>query len=109
MILDDRIMEVFKMMNQTYDMKTYLEYANKASRKVMEINKIFGGTGWPEDEGSMLGEVHFAIADMIEMYLAPIVGKDAGSDELNDFTTEIMYAEKNEIESIIERYCKISA
>ena len=96
------------MMNQTCDMKTYLEYANKASRKVMEINKLFGGTGWLEEE-SLLGDVHFSIADMIQMYLAPIVGKGVGSDELNDFTTEIMYAKKDEIESIIERYCKISA
>lgn len=86
----------------------YLEYANEAARKVRDINKIFGGTGWPE-EGCLLGDVYFAIGDMIDIYLAPIVGKEIGSDELCDITTKIMSSEKYEIESIIERYCKVSA
>ncbi len=85
----------------------YLEYANEAARKVREINKIFGGTGWPE-EGSLLGDVHFAIADMMQIYLTLITGKQLYSDELNDMITEIIYAEKYEIESIVERYCKVS-
>lgn len=38
-----------------------------------------------------------------------LTGKQLHSDELNDMTTEIIYAEKYEIESIIERYCKVSA
>lgn len=46
---------------------------------------------------------------MIDIYLASIVGKEIVSDELCDITTKIMSAETYEIESIIERYCKVSA
>lgn len=96
------------MEEQTYKGQAFLEYANEAAGKIRKINQEISGTEIPE-ERSLLDDIDTYIYIMIQMYLAPLVGKEIGSDELNDFTTEIMYAEKNEIESIIERYCKIPA
>lgn len=84
--------------------QTYLGYANGAAKKIREINQIFGGLGWPE-EGSLLGDVFFSIAGMVQIYLAPITGKEINSDELNDITTEIIFAEAEEIADIVKKYC----
>ncbi len=45
---------------------------------------------------------------MISLYLAPVIGKEMHSDELNDITVEMMHADKDEIESFIKKYCNIS-
>ena len=87
--------------------QTYLGYANGAAEKIREINRIFGGSGWPE-EGSLLGDVFFGIAGMVQIYLSPITGKEVDSDELNDITTEIMFAEKEGIADIARKYCGLS-
>lgn len=87
--------------------QTYLRYANGAAEKIREINRIFGGSGWPE-EGSLLGDVFFGIAGMVQIYLSPITGKEVDSDELNDITTEIMFAEKEGIADIARKYCGLS-
>ena len=88
----------------TNQIHAYLEYANGAATKIMEINQIFGGLGWPE-EGSLLGDVFFNIAGMVQIYLAPITGKEINSDELNDITTEIIFAGAEEIADIVRKYC----
>lgn len=81
--------------------KIYLEYANEAAKKIREINQILSGTESPED-GSLLGDVDYCIYAMIQIYLAPIVGKEVFCDELNNMATEIMFAEKDEIDGIIK-------
>lgn len=96
------------MKEKTYKGQTFLEYANEAAGKIREINQIISGTDIPEDD-SLLGELDTCIYIMIQMYLAPVVRKEMGSDEMNNMTCKIMSAEKGEIESIIKEYCKISA
>lgn len=89
----------------------YLEYANEAATKIRDIYHIFGGygdTSSPE-EGTLLGDAYACIAEMISLYFAPITGKEMHSDELDDMTVEIMHVDKDEIKSIIKKYCEISA
>lgn len=95
------------MKNQT---KMFLENANEATTKIREIYHIFGGdesTNRPE-EGTLLGDAYACIGEMISLYLASATGKEMHSDELNNITVEIMYADKDEIESFIKKYCNIS-
>lgn len=96
------------MKEQTYKGKTFLEYAYEAAGKIRKINQVISGTEIPED-GSLLDDIDTGIYIMIQMYLAPLVGKEIGSDELNNMSVEIMSAKKNEIGSIIEKYCKTFA
>ncbi len=94
----------------TEQTRLFLNYANEATTKIREIYHIFGGygnTSSPE-EGTLLGDVYACIAEMISLYLAPVIGKEMHSDELNDITVEMMYADKDEIESFIKKYCNIS-
>lgn len=87
--------------------QTFLEYANSAAKKIREICHIFGGCGSPE-EGTLLGDAYACIADMTSVYLSPITGKELYSDELNNMTVDILYADKNEISGIVRKYCKES-
>lgn len=98
----------FEMKEQTYEGQTFLEYANEAAGKIREINRIISGTELPEDD-SLLGELDTCIYIMIQMYLAPVVRKEMGSDEMNNMAVEIMSVGKDEIGSVIKKYCKISA
>lgn len=91
-------------MTEQYNGQTYLEYANRAAVKIREISKLVCGTSMPE-EGSLLEEVDYCLYIMIQMYLAPIVEKRIESDELNNMAVELMSAEKDEISSIIKKYC----
>lgn len=90
-------------MEGKYKNQTYLHYANKAAVKIREISQCICGTSMPE-EGSLLGDVD-CLYIMIQMHLAPIVGKEIGSDEMNDLAVEIMSASKDEISGIINKYC----
>ena len=87
--------------------RRFLEYANKAGCTIMEINRLISGTSCPEDK-SMLGDVKNCVYSMIQIYLAPIVGKEIESDELNSMTTEIMFAEEDEIDNIIREIMSLS-
>ena len=80
--------------------RKFFEHANKAGRRIMEINQLISGTSCPEDK-SMLGDVKNCVYSMIQIYLAPIVRKEVESDELNSMTTDIMFAEQGEIDNII--------
>lgn len=82
----------------------FLEYANEASAKISEINRLICGVEMPE-EGSLLGAVDNNIYFMIETLLAPIVKMEIGDDDLNDMAIKIMYAKKDEIGEIIKGYC----
>lgn len=99
----------FGMKEQTYKGQTFLEYANEAAGKIRKAHQILsGGEPIPED-GSLLCDVYYGIADMIQEYLITIGLGIADDDDFNNMTTEIMFAEKEEIESIIKEYCKVLA
>ena len=94
------------MKEQTYKGKTFLEYANEAAGKIREAHQVMSG-GEPIPEwGSLLGDAYYGIADMIQEYLTTIGIKISNDDKFNNMITEIMFAEKNEISSVIEKYCK---
>lgn len=88
------------------DGQAFLENANEAATKIREIYHIFGGYG---DESSpddgLLGKVYDCVTEMISLYLAPITGKEANSDDLNDITGEIMRMDKEGIRRFTEKYC----
>ena len=79
----------------------FLKYANEAGNKIKKINQLVSGTTFPE-EGSLLGEVARCIYFMVQIYLAPIVWKEIDSDELCNMTTQIMFADEDEIDKIIQ-------
>lgn len=85
----------------------FLEYANEATARISEINKLICGTGLPEN-GSLLGIVYDDIFLMVEILLAPIVKMEIGEDRLSDMVIEIMHADKDEISTIIKENCDIS-
>lgn len=85
----------------------FLKYANEATAKIGEINKLVCGAGMPED-GSLLGAVYNNIYLMVEIFLAPIVKMEIGDDDLNDVTVEVMHKKKDEICMIIKEYYDIS-
>lgn len=92
------------MEKQTQERTAFLGYANEAAKGIREAGRLISGVECPEN-GSLLCGVYYCIADMVQVYLAPIVGKEMHSDELNDITTEILFAEKDETDSIIRKYC----
>ncbi len=81
--------------------KTYFEYANEAATKVRKINELLCGTEVPE-EGSLLDDIDYCIYSMIQIHLAPIVGKELHSDEMNDKVTEIMFADESKVNDIVK-------
>lgn len=96
-------------MTNQYNRQTVLvllEYANEATAKIREINKLICGVEMPEEE-SLLGAVDNNIYFMIETLLSPIVKMEIGDDDLNDMTIKIMYAKKDEIGEIIKGYSDI--
>lgn len=101
--------EKIKMTDQ-YKKQTilvFLEYANEATAKISEINKLVCGIEMPED-GSLLGAVDDNIYLMIETLLAPIVKMDIGDDDLNNMTVELMHAKKDGIGEIIKEYSDVT-
>lgn len=96
-------------MKEQYKGQAFLENAVEAAGKIRKAHQILsGGESIPED-GSLLCDVYYSIADMIQEYLITIGLGIADDDDFNNMTTEIMFVEKEEIESIIKEYCKISA
>ena len=83
----------------------FLEYANEAATKIREISQLMGGSTAIPQEKSLLGNVYYYIADMIQIYLDTVGMKVMNNDDFNDMTVEIMFAEKNEIDGIIKKYC----
>ena len=86
------------------DEQVFLECANEAGTKIREIIKLICGSECMDD--GLLSDVFYRIGDMLEIYLSPIVGKEIGSDELADMVVHIMYAEEDEIDGLIHRYCE---
>lgn len=84
----------------------FLEYANEATAKIREINRLICGTEMPED-GSLLGAVYNNIYLMVEIFLAPIVKMEIGNDNLNNMAVELMHAKKDEIGEIMKECCNI--
>jgi len=98
-----------KDLKQQYNRQTiliFLEYANEATAKISEINRLICGTEMPE-EGSLLGAIDDNIYFMIETLLSPIVKMEIGDDDLNDMAIKIMHAQKDEIGEIIKGYSDI--
>lgn len=91
------------MLEQKYDGKTYLEYAREASEKIRKVSQVICGSDMPES-GSLLGDVNYCIYIMIQMVMASVIEKEIADDDLNDLTTQIMYAEEGEIDSFLEKY-----
>lgn len=84
----------------------FLENAAEAASKIREIYHILGGYGDSSSpENGLLGDVYECVADMVSSYIAPIAGKEPGSDELNDITCKIMCMGKDEAGSFITKYC----
>lgn len=81
--------------------KTYFEYANEAATKIRKINQLLCGTEVPE-KGSILDDIDCCIYYMIQLHIAPIVGKEPHSDEMNDKATEIMFADENKVNDIVK-------
>ena len=81
----------------------FLEYANEATAKIREINRLICGTEMPED-GNLLGAVYNNIYLMVEILLASIVKTEIGNDDLNNMAVELMHAKKDEIGEIIKGY-----
>ena len=93
-------------MAEQYKGQAFLEKANEAVTKIKEIYLVFGGyKGSCPEEGTLLGDVYACIGEMISLYLAPITGKELHSDDLNDMTVEIMNADKEGINDVMEKYC----
>lgn len=84
----------------------FLEYANEATAKISEINKLVCGMEMPEDE-SLLGAVYNNVYFMVEILLASIVKMDIGNDNLNNMAVELMHAKKDKIGEIIKEYSDI--
>lgn len=96
-------------MMEQYKGQTYLEYANEAATKIRKTHEVLsGGEAIPEC-GSLLGDTYYLIADMIQTFLATIGMRVVDDDEFNNMTTEIMFAEKDEIKSILRKYCVLSS
>ena len=68
----------------------FLEYANEATAKISEINKLVCGMEMPEDE-SLLGAIY----------------NNVYFDKLNNMAVELMHAKKDEIGEIIKEYSDI--
>lgn len=81
----------------------FLEYANEATAKISEINKLVCGMEMPEDE-SLLGVIYNNVYFMVEILLASIVKMDIGEDELNNMAIMIMHGKKDKIGEIIKGY-----
>lgn len=84
---------------------TYIAYAHEVSLKLNEINRLLTGTDCL-DEGGLLGDAYYCIADMIKLCLVTIVGREMHSDELNDIAVEILSAESYKVKSILEKYSR---
>lgn len=92
------------MLEQKYDGKTYIEYAREAAEKIRKVSQVICGSDMPES-GSLLGDANYCIYIMIQMVMASVIEKEIADDDLNNLTTQIMYAEEGEIDSFLKKYC----
>ena len=90
---------------EQYKGQTFLEHAVETAEKVRKIHNILSGGEAIPEYGSMLGDIYYGIVDMIQEYLSTIGMRIANEDEFNNMTTEIMFANRDEINGIIKRYC----
>lgn len=107
---DDKILQCSKednlKMTKQNNERAFLENALKAATKIREIYHIFGGYGEESSpETGLLGDVYGYVAEMISIYLEPIIGKELNSDELIDITCEAMHMNKEGIGDFIRKYC----
>ena len=83
--------------------QAYIIYAHRAAAKAREANRVLNGTACPR-EGGALGDIYYGMAGLIGACLASVTGMREGSDELNDMVTKLMFAEEDQIDSVIEKY-----
>ena len=91
-------------MEMTEETKKVIGYAVEAAKNIREITFLLTGFDFP-DYGSLLFKAYYNIFDMLQVFLSPLVGEEMHSDRFNNITTKILYAEKGQIGSIIEKYC----
>lgn len=74
---------------EQYKGQIYLEHANEIATK-----------------GRLLGDTYclYLVADMIQSYLSAIGMGVVNDEEFNNMTTEIIFAEKQEIYGILKKY-----
>ena len=83
--------------------RLYITYARRAAAKVREVNQTLNGAACPL-EGGALGDIYYGMAALAGACLASVTGMREGSDELNDMVTKLMFAEEDQIDSVIEKY-----
>lgn len=91
-------------MEEQFKWQFFLEYANEAAENIRKIHRVLGGGEPIPEYGSLLGNVYYLVTDMIQEYLSVMEMRVANDDEFNNMTTEIMFAEKDEIRDIIKKY-----
>lgn len=92
-------------MMEKYEGQAFLENAVESAEKVRKVHYMLSGGEAIPEYGSMLGDIYYGIADMIQEYLSQIGMRIADDDAFNNMTTEIMFAKRDEINGIIGRYC----
>lgn len=91
-------------MKKTEQTRAFLENANEAATKSRKTNEIISGNNTVPENGTLLGDTYYCIADMIESYLLAIGMKVKEEDEFNYMITMIMFSEKDGISDVIEDY-----
>ncbi len=88
----------------TEQTRAFLENAVEAATKIRKTNEIISGNNNIPEEGTLLGDTYYCIADMIKSYLLAIGMKVIEEDQFNNMITIIMFAEKEEINDIVIEY-----
>ncbi len=92
-------------MVEQYIGQIFLENAVEAATKIRKTNEIISGNNNIPENGTLLGDTYYCIADMIESYLLAIGMKVIEEDQFTNMITMIMFAEKDGIRDVIEDYC----
>lgn len=82
--------------------KNILKYANEATTRINEITQLL--TGSTDLSDGLLWDIYCCVFDMVQEYISSIVGEKIDHDDFANMITEIMYAEKGEIDNIIKKY-----
>lgn len=77
-----------------------LKYANKMFIKIKKTSKMLNGNTDADD--GVFGYIEECIFNIILICLSPVIGNNLTEDELNNLAVEIMYANKNELNCIIQ-------
>lgn len=82
----------------------FLQYANEATAEIRKITQSLTGT--TDLDGGLLWDIYCCVFDMVQEYFAPTIGKCLEHENFINMITEILFAEKNEIDGIVKRYCE---